>query len=294
MINYFANPWRSSPLNLLITRVTIAIYAIWKLLSYDFARLQEWPGFFYEQHPHGDWVFNQVFLTNISIEVWLAILLCICFGLGWHTKIVAFILAVLLTHLTAVHYIVTNSAATFIPTIYLLVLWGVYIHTDPYQFTFKMGFSTPAKDKVNFDMTILKWFLVIIAATYFFTGYAKVIKVGLPWLNPNNMAILIHREALMHLEVLPFAGNLLIDMPVMLAISAAGTLFLELGFLVAVLWDKPLWPFFWGLVGFHTMIALTMNIFFFDQYILLALFFPWDTWLTSFKTNRKTATLISS
>jgi hypothetical protein len=294
MINYFSNQHRDNAFNLLITRVTIAIYIIWKLLSYDFHRLQDWPIFLYQNHPHGYFLIGSNFLEFIVFEVFLAIILCVFFGLGWQRKIVALLLAILLTHLTAIHYVVTNSAATFIPTIYLLVLWAVFEHTDPYQYNFWTGFSRTDTVDSKTDMVILKWFLLIIALTYFFTGYAKIINLGWAWFDPDNMAILIHREALMHLELLPPVGQILIEMPMLLFVSATSTIVLEVGFLIAILINKPLWPFLLGLLGFHTMIALSMHIFFFDQYILLTLFLPWDRWITRLSPSKITQRRLAS
>ena len=286
MINYFDNSLRSSPLNFIVIRIVVGVYAIWKLVSYDFELLEKWPRYFFENHQHGVLLAHPWVLQWIEIEVGIVIIMLIGFMIGYRLGIVTFIAALLLSHLTAMHYIVTNSGATFLPTIYLLILWGLYRDTDPYQ----IGKSKSELEADEFDFSILKWFLLIVGASYFFTGYVKVTSAFSAWLNWRNLALLIHREALMHLEVLPSLGAWLLNYPTLLWVSSIGTLFLELGFLIVILLRKiPLWPFLIGLFGFHAIIALAMNIFFFDQYILLALFLPWDEWIQPYLDRRNLA-----
>lgn len=277
MINYFDNSVRTSPINFLVIRISVGIYAIWKLLSYGFGYLDEWPTYFFESHLHGRLLFHPSILEWIEIEVGLVVLLLIAFMFGYQLGWSSFLAAFFLTHLTALHYTVTNSGSTFLPTIYLLILWGIYRDDDPYQ----VGADKSLQKQSSYDFSIMKWLLLIVGASYFFTGFVKITEAFWAWTDWRNLALLIHREALMHLEVLPSLGAWILNYPTLLWFSSIGTLFLELGFLIAILLKKiPLWPFLIGLFVFHAVIALTMNIFFFDQYIILALFLPWDQWIS--------------
>jgi hypothetical protein len=284
MINYFAKCTRPSPLNFIVVRLLAGVYSIWKLLSYDFYRLELWPDYFFESHSHNVFLFAPNNLAWIEIEVGIMIILMALFMLGYRLGLVCFFAALILTHLTALHYVVTNSASTFLPTIYLLMLWGLFRHEDPYQF----GQLKPdLKSSKEYDFSALKWLILIVGATYFFTGYVKFTNAFWAWMGWQNLALLIHREAPMHLETLPPLGQWLLHCPAILRLASVGTLILEVGFLVAILVKRvPLWPFVISIFVFHTVIALSMNIFFFDQYIILALFFPWDHWLAPLFQNK--------
>src|SRR5690606_4448037 len=116
----------------------------------------------------------------------------------------------------------------------------------------------------------------LIATTYFFTGYSKLLFAGGSWLDPEHLALQLQAEAIRFLNEIPPVASLLIEHQWLAALSSWLTLVLECGFLVAVVLRLPIWPFMIGLAGLHTMILLSMNIFFFDQYILFLLFVPWD------------------
>jgi hypothetical protein len=271
LINYWRSDRRDSTRNLVVARVGLAGYAIWKLLSYDFVVLRGWPRALFSAHPLGGLRVPPESLGALPLEVAVAIAALLAFACGRWLRLTSFLAALLIAHLVGLHYVVTNSGTTFLPAVYILLLWGLFADQDGPGLAAR---SDPDGGLVR--LSALRWALLAFAATYFFTGTSKLVKVGLDWAAPEHLALILHREAVMHLAGLPWLASLLIEHPVLAGASAGLTLLLECGFLPAILLGLPVLPFAIGLLGMHTMIVATMGIFFFDQYLLFSLFVPWD------------------
>ena len=125
-------------------------------------------------------------------------------------------------------------------------------------------------------MQPLKWSLLVVAVIYFGAGFDKLVVGELDWVATENLnRIILVRNVLYEL---PFdVGSFVIDYPLAVQLGAWGTLVLELGLLVAVLLCLPLTPFVLGIFGMQTVIALTIGPFFFDVFVLFALFVAWDS-----------------
>lgn len=271
LVNYWRDDRRESTLNLVVARVGLATYAIWKLLSYDLTALEGWPAALYDAHSHGALRLPPGSLAGVEIELALAVAALAVFATGHALRLSAFVAALLIAHLTALHYVPSNAGSTFLPAVYFLLLWGLFADED------RPGLRPrTARDGAPVRLSVLRWGQLVFAACYFFTGWAKLTKAGLAWAGPSNLALIIHREAIMHLDGVPWLGRLLIEHPPLAALSTVATLVFECGFLPALLLGAPLWPFALGLLGMHTLIDFTMGIFFFDQYLIFALFIPWD------------------
>ncbi len=285
-INYFAHDTRPSGFNTAVARVLLGAYAVWKLLSYRLDRLQDWPEFLFLVHRHRFFLPFPGYLAYLPIEQWIAVFLLILFAIGWRIGFTAFTSALLIGHMIALHYAVTNSGATFLPAIYMLIFFAVFRETDDLSIDTVRGAKheplaalvadLAASARAPRDMAILKWTLVTIALTYFFTGYAKLLIGGLSWATGQNLATFIHSDSIMYLNGIPVVGRFLMDHAWLADASAVATVVLECGFLVGVLLGLPITPFILGLAGLHVMIALGMRIFFFDQFLLYLLFVPWD------------------
>jgi hypothetical protein len=285
-INYFRHPESESATNLAVGRVLLSVYGIWKLLSYDFHRLQEWPTFLFETHRHGAFLLFSTHQAWLPLELWLAIGALVLFAIGYRSAISGLLAVALIVHLGALHYVVTNAGSTLLPLVYGLVLYTWVGSEDdisldalralrrqpPATLRARLTETTP----VTFDSWPLRWLLLVLALTYFFTGYSKLVNVGVMWADGTNLALMIHREALMHLDGIPWAGRLIMDHRLLSVGSSVATLVLECGFLVAVIARLSITPFILGLSAMHVMIYLTMEILFFDQFIMYALFLPWD------------------
>ena len=286
-VNYFADPVRRSPVNLLVARIGIGAYVIWKLLSYDFHRLHEWPDFVFRTHEHGVFLPSPNIVHYLQYEVGLAIVLMIAFAVGYRLRIVCSLAPAILLHLAAIHYVVTNSGTTFLPVSYSLVIWGLFRDDDVTTFDARRR-KTPVLHAVEceFAMRPLQWLLVVFAATYFFTGYCKLLNVGAAWVHPTNLQLMISREALMHLDELPNTASLILRYDWLATLSTLSTIVVECGFLIAVLTKRSITWFVIGAAALHTMILLTMGILFFDQYVIMLLFVPWDELRFRLSMNR--------
>lgn len=280
LVNYYAQPERETPFNLAVARVMLGLYLIWKLASYQLERLQEFPVFLFTDHRFGVFLLSPEWLQWLPWERNLAIVLLLLFVLGWRLAWSSFFSALLIAHMIALHYVVTNSGTTFLPGVYALLLWGIFRHTDELSLDGRRRRKLSASHEVAVqrpaDMAILKWLLVILATTYFLTGFWKLRGAGAEWATADNLNRMLHFEALMHLREVPPAAQLLLDHPTLSWLSAVATLVLECGFLLAVLLRAPIAPFILGLGTMHALIFFSMEIFFFDQYLLYLLFVPWD------------------
>lgn len=285
-VNYFKERRRATSFNIFIVRVLLGVYGIWKALSYDFERLREWPEFLFAQNYHAIDILVSLQLDFVWIEKWIIVALFVLFVFGWRTGFVTFFLAAFITHVGALHYSVTNSGATWMPVIYILILFGLYRETDVLSVDGYRRTSSMPQGELNavlkrgddspLYMGFLMWTLIIFAATYFFTGYSKILFAGVSWLEMGHLPVQLQVEAIRHLNEVPPTAQFLIDHQIIAWISSWLTIVFECGFLIFVLLRLPIWPFIIGLAGLHAMILLTMNIFFFDQYLLYLAFIPWD------------------
>lgn len=264
----------------------LGLYGIWKLASYDFPQLAHWPAFLFEQHAHRQFLLHPGLRDWLGLESAAAGIALACFALGLRIGLSAFVAAAAIVHLGALHGVVTNSGTTLLPIVYALVLWGLYRHTDELSLDRWLRQPLPLRDWLaraaaggragGYRQPILAWLLLLLATVYFFTGYAKLATSGWAWADAGNLLRTLRWEQLMHLGREPWAAALVIEHPGLAGLSGWTTILLEIGFLPWVLLRLPIAPPALGLLGMHSAIALTMGIFFFDQYLLFALFLPWD------------------
>ncbi len=280
LVNYVASPTRESALNLAVGRVLLGLTALWKLFSYEFDGVAQWPAALFETDRHAAFYLGEPHLALLPGEVALAALALVGFTLGLRLGLSSFASALLLAHLSALHYVPSNAGSTWLPFIYGIVLFGVYRQHDRFSFDAwwarrRRGAESGSEPELV-DMAALRWMLVVTALIYVFTGVSKLLRSGLAWATPESLALLLHHETVMYLVDMPWAAQLLIDQPAALWVSVIATLVFECGFLVAVLLRAPILPWVLGLGTMHALIWYTMQIFFFDQYLLYLLFVPWD------------------
>lgn len=277
-VNYFACSSRPSGINRSCARALVGCYAAWKILSYSIDSLQEWPPFLFRAHAHGAFLLAEHWLVLLPVEKWATVALLGFFVAGRGVRWMALASAILIGHMTALHYVVTNSGSTFLPAVYILVLFAIYHDADdfPSPTSRSPGTACAEGEPALHSMAVLKWSLLTISLLYFFTGYSKIAAAGLDWTEPGNLTRMIHAEAIMHLDHIPPVGWVIMQDPWLARLSSWGTLVLECGFLPAVVAGLPITPIVLGLLIMHTVIALAMRIVFFDQYVLFLLFVPWD------------------
>lgn len=158
-VNYLWNPTRDSPFNLVVARIVICTYAVWKLLSYGWSGLTTWPKFVFQNaHPP-----LLIPLEYIWLGVAFAIGGLVLVAVGRHIHIAAYFSALLIAHLTGIHYAVTNQASTFLPTIYFLILLALYTNASSHT----LSSPTNYEGKETHVLSPLRWLLLIMAGTYF-------------------------------------------------------------------------------------------------------------------------------
>lgn len=285
-INYWKDDVRESGINLAFGRITLCIYAIWKLLSYEWSGVQRWPLFIFEKSPQSHLVIGPSNLSYIWLEVVIALIMLFGVLVGYRLGLTGFLSAFILAHLSGVHYAVTNSSSTFLPVVYLLLFIALFRNTDKISADAVRKTRSQSLESLNtflkqerpttYPMPALKWILLTVGIIYFFTGFAKVKYGVFDWASGENLARTIQMDSLRYLRDVPTVGQFLINITPLAAVSAWASVILELGLVITIIIGLPYWPFAIGLLGMHLMIDVAMNIFFFDQFIIFALFLPWD------------------
>ena len=184
---------------------------------------------------------------------------------------------------------VTNSGTgeLFLPAVYLLVFYAVFSDTDyisidafrrrRYEKIDDLDERLQSRISGEHSMSILKWLLVTLGIIYFLNGAAKIQVSGFRWLNPDSLQrYLLNSRSGGSGVVFEPLNQLFVQYDLIAFIGTVSNFVLEIGFLIAIVAGITITPFVIGLVGFHTLIALTMSPFFFDNYILLLLLLPWD------------------
>jgi predicted DCC family thiol-disulfide oxidoreductase YuxK len=198
--------------------------------------------------------------------------------------------ALLMSHLAGLSF-AFNADKTFLLPVYFFIFYGIYRGQD--SLTFDHFRSLRSKSQTDLNallqamgeapaavLSALKWLLLALAAIYFFTGYGKI-KIagwGFDWAAADNIRLsLLHNPIARGIE-LPPVGAFLLEQPWLLSLMGPGTLFLELGFVVAVLAGRAVTPFIVGLAGLHLGILLAMNVnYLTDMLFVYAALFAWDS-----------------
>jgi len=285
-VNYFATEQRESPFNLAVARVLVGLYALWKVDSYvDWEIVRVWPVYLHDEY---QFLLLSEDLWYLPVERLLVVITLVAFVIGFRTRITGFVSALLLAHMSAILNMITTggTSTTFLYPVYVLLLFALFAEEDLLsvdglrrtggksldQLTDKLDTGTSK----TYSMSPLKWLLVVLGIIYAHSGLTKIVDGPLTaWIDPANLArYLALWETISGRELLFvdfITGSLLLATAV-----AAGTVFLETGFLVAVLLRWSITPFIIGLGAMHTGIALAMTPYFFDMYLIYLLFLPWD------------------
>jgi predicted DCC family thiol-disulfide oxidoreductase YuxK len=188
-----------------------------------------------------------------------------------------------------------GTEALFIAT-YFLLLFGLFSDQDHLSVdTARRATSTSAADLSRFlrsdeepvyRTSALSLSLLVLGILYFGAGLNKVlVNPGLSWTASDSLARYVAFYGYADHTYRPVADFLLSN-PIVLAASTWGTLVLELGLLVGALAGLPIAPFAVGLIGMHTVIALSIGPFFFDYVVFLCLFGAYDSAVSWFARDR--------
>lgn len=293
-VNYVASPGRATPLNLAVARIIVGLYAAWKVATYPFAGIRDFPHFLLLANPLAPQ--NAFFARASGTLAWipaaqLAIVLClIVFASGRWTRLAAGGGALLLAGLSGLNYLIVNER-TFLLTVYFLIFYGLYCSADRGRLevrSCRSGAST--RDAApRYPLSALRLFQIVFAAIYFFTGVAKIKGGGmsLAWADAANVRLVLQHNAVYHLHEMPRVAAAILPHDAILGGIGIATLALELGFLPALLLRAPIGPFALGLVGMHLGILATMHLnYLTDMAVFFALFVAWDDLAVRFREWR--------
>lgn len=284
-INYVAERTRHSPLNVAVARALVGLYLAWKLLSYDWAVLSEWP--VYSARGYGLLV-SDLTLSLAPVTALVLAALSVVFALGYRLRPVSFLLALGVAHLALHRYALNPSGGTesFYIAVFFVVLFGLFAREDALSVDGIRRTATRPLSDLNaslqeapdrtFSMGALTWSLVVLAIVYFGSGLAKVIRgPGLEWIQGETISRYVTHRAVYYGREL-VVGELIVETPLLSTLAAVGTIALEVGFLVAVVLGLAVAPFVVGLAGMHAVVVLAIGPFFFDMFVFLGCFLGWD------------------
>jgi predicted DCC family thiol-disulfide oxidoreductase YuxK len=291
-INYWADSRRESGFNAGVARVLIGGVGIIRYLFYPWTDLQKAP-FALLENPL---IFLPWPLQNdlIWLEVGITLVILSAFTVGYRVRASGWLSALLVTHAVGLTWYASMSFKHMLIFVPLYLLWALFADADDIgvdgirrtknSTIARLNKQLQSKRQDVQELTQLRWGLIVIALVYFFAGFSKLrnglFATGNPigWATPPNLAYILQFNAVRQLDSLPYIAQLLVENPLLQHGVAVLTLFFEAGFLVAVIVGGPITPFALGLLGMHTFIGLSMNLFIWEFFILLGLFLPWDRW----------------
>jgi predicted DCC family thiol-disulfide oxidoreductase YuxK len=290
-INYFKSAARPTCLNLALARVILCLYCVWKVSTFPFAEVAAFPDGFLESNSHA-----LLGVLRFQHPGWLlaeqivSVFCLLCCAIGLWTGVAAFTAGLLVAHLAGLSF-AFNADKTFLLPVYFFIFYGIYRTQDSLTFDRFRSLRSKSQEDLNAllqstgrspmaVLSALKWLLLALAGIYFFTGYGKI-KIagwGFDWAAADNIRLsLLHNPIARGIE-LPPVGALLLEQPWILSLMGPFTLFLELGFVVAVLAGRTITPFIVGLAGLHLGILLAMRVnYLTDMLFVYAAFFAWDS-----------------
>jgi len=282
--NYFAGDVDGSVINLAVARVAIALLGLWKLLSYDWASIPEWPVYANDYYLL---LVPQWLQPYLVYEKYLALFGLVLFGLGLSHRYATPVTAILVAHLGVARYTLDPSGASqaLFTIVYFLVFFALYREEDVLSVdgvraagAERLSDLRSARDGADDSDTnsVLKWGLLAVAILYFGSGVTKLVfGPGWAWATPPNLGQYI-LWAQTYFGITPEPGALLLQYPLLVQFATVGVLVLETGFLIWILAKRRLTPVVVCLLAMHVAIAVLMGPFFFDQIVFLLLFADWS------------------
>jgi len=299
-INYFDNHARNSPINIAVARVLLGFVAIWRLTIVEWSEVKKWPVYGNEYHLF--LIPSEEFLAYLTIEKYVTTLFLILFILGYRIKLVGFVSAFLLGHMSGILYMINHlhESTFFSPIIILIILFGLFSQEDMLSIDNIRRMKWKSAEKMNRDLQkdkkyqaqSLKWCLIVFGIFWFMTGFSKIIYGPFyQWVFNFNLLFKHYQMT----QVPPDAwirigiGNLLIWNYWLSVLAGTLAILLEISVLVVILVGLSITPIILATMGFIITIAITMNPFFFELLILPFLFSPWDKLYSKVASDEKIA-----
>ncbi|WP_252698659.1 hypothetical protein [Natronosalvus vescus] len=302
-VNYYANPRFHSSLNVAVARLILGITLLWKIVSYDWKAISSWPDGTPTAAPNKTieafHVFHiEILHDQLHLLSWLAIIFLVCFIIGYQLKWSSFLSSMIVFYLMANVYFFNSvgETETVFIVIYFVLLIGLYDEHDMLTIDAlrEAGENKRSRlegwysDATSHTFPQLKWALVIFSTLYFMPGLAKLLTgPGHKWVQPETLARFITHRSEFYTSTEVVLVPWIMEYDIFLFGMAFGTIFLQIGFLLAVLLRRNISFFALGLIGMHIMIALTMQILFIMNIILILCFVDWERAYQTFRNHKE-------
>jgi hypothetical protein len=277
---FFAPEWA---LNLAAARVLFSVHALWVLLSRDLPATSSLPPEFWTYVLQGErWRFL-IFPGHPQLEYslqYVAILTLIGAAVGFMPRLCCFVSALLLYHLAPLETIYwTASPYQRGFTIDVLALFTLSL--APCGDALRIGKISPKALSSAYCWS-LRLTQVYLVHTYFFSGYAKLYRVGVSWMSPENLRswflLFSQQDQVMRVgPVFNTVGPWIADHWWLCAIAGVYGVVVNLLFVSTLFSSRARWFFIPDAVFFHILVFLTLNIFWLNLPQLLV-FVNWQ-WL---------------
>lgn len=281
-INYFRDTERESLLNLLVARTVLGVYGIWKLSTINWQEI-------YQLDTAIIAIYSQIALPDFMLYTALLVLPATAFCtlflflIGYRVKWASLLSGLSIGLLTAllsfprIYYSLSTLS-------HLLLIYSVFSADDKYsfekisQFSFSKIFTLSKAAGKLYQVRFLKWMLVYLSLTYFITAANRLLSGGLTaWLNTDALPRTIRYTLELQGKSLNSLAEIIISEPLLIIIGILVVLVAEVGFLIAVLSKKPIDFFVVAIIILHILFAVVLNLYAFNQLVLIGLLLPWDT-----------------
>ena len=234
---FFFSP--GSAFNLAITRIVVCLTSLWIILSRDLPATSGFPSVFWTHVSRPSQWRYLLFPGHESLERGLqalAIIALLLLSVGLWTRLNAVVAAVLLYHLAPLETIYWNPNP-YLRGFTIPVLSLVVLSVSPCGDAFSLASSSRKTSKA--EAWEYSWAVrlvqIEICFIYFFSGYSKLLDVGLAWLHPATLrAWLLALNQVQETRVFHTLGPWLAEHPWLCFLMAAGSLLLELSFPLAL------------------------------------------------------------
>lgn len=270
-------------LNLAAARVLFSVHALWVLLSRDLPAMSSLPPEFWVHVTRAEqWRFL-IFPGNAGIEYVLQFAAAVALvgaALGVRPRLCCFAAALLLYHLAPLETIYwTASPYQRGFTINVLALFTLSISPCGDALSVVRPAVREWSPDYRWPLAMIQVFL---AQTYIFSGYAKLHRVGIQWLDPENLRhwfLLFSQQdqVIRSGEVFRILGPLVAEHWVLCLVAATYGVVVNLLFVSTIFSSRARWFFVPDAVFFHMLVLLTLSIFWINTPQLLV-FVNWR-WL---------------
>lgn len=266
----FLNPWRvdgRSAFNIAAARRFLALYVIWRILSYSWPELSAWPSYPFEvgltQILPSFLAPARSFLLYVALGT-VALLLVVLRRAHW--RLAAATAAFLVIVLGGFHQAVDNQGKRFMLPALFLLIFAVFADSE--------GDSPAPGPEAN----PLCWILLALATSYALVVWHRMAGGHVvAWATADNLLRTIRWESLQHLGVPEtFVEPFLHRWRIVPVLAAPGTLFVELSLLGSILLGLRITVPVLAVISMHLGILASMNLFFSGNILLLCMFLDWE------------------